>query len=347
MRRLRAEREAPGNTRGPMGVATIGIARHVVGRPIVQMYQPNPSRIVDEYLSYLTVHPTNATFDGSICTTTCSRTEPAVDRVADSRPRRLREAARRHRSARLTDTERLERPALDASIRARLFDLEEVRPWDAIPSTTPTCWRPAWLARRCSTMRRWPSRPARPLEASPGASLPVRRRATASGSSRHLDQGRPRSMRGTPLHRRRSAARVRQPGRHAPARRSRRRLDRGGHGDRRIYRLPRARAAPRNRLVSTGAIASSRSYASTRASSSMPIDCWRLPRVSCSTRRMNSGAWPRASTAGIRSRRGRGRRTIIRRRGSSFPLRSSSSPTSSTSSTSSASSRARMAHRSR
>ena len=35
--------------------------------------------------------------------------------------------------ARLTDTERLERPALDASIRARLFDLEEVRPWERSP----------------------------------------------------------------------------------------------------------------------------------------------------------------------------------------------------------------------
>jgi hypothetical protein len=33
----------------------------------------------------------------------------------------------------LTDTERLERPALDASIRGRLFDLEEVRPCDRNP----------------------------------------------------------------------------------------------------------------------------------------------------------------------------------------------------------------------
>ncbi|HXQ77583.1 MAG TPA: DUF885 domain-containing protein, partial [Gemmatimonadaceae bacterium] len=35
--------------------------------------------------------------------------------------------------SRLTETERLERPALDASIRARLFDLEEVRPWERNP----------------------------------------------------------------------------------------------------------------------------------------------------------------------------------------------------------------------
>ena len=35
--------------------------------------------------------------------------------------------------SRLTETERLERPALDASIRARVFDLEEVRPWERNP----------------------------------------------------------------------------------------------------------------------------------------------------------------------------------------------------------------------
>src|SRR5262249_47188165 len=35
--------------------------------------------------------------------------------------------------ARLTDVERLERPALDASIRARLYELEVVRTWERNP----------------------------------------------------------------------------------------------------------------------------------------------------------------------------------------------------------------------
>ena len=35
--------------------------------------------------------------------------------------------------ARLTDIERLERPALDSNIRSRLFDLEQARPWERNP----------------------------------------------------------------------------------------------------------------------------------------------------------------------------------------------------------------------
>src|SRR3954465_15899722 len=100
------------------------------------MYSAEPlPHFVDEYLSYLyEVHPTNATFDG---------VHLHADLIEDlSRPgidaqvRELGAFARRLAAidpARLTDLERLERPALDANIRARLFELETVRSWERNP----------------------------------------------------------------------------------------------------------------------------------------------------------------------------------------------------------------------
>src|SRR5215210_2005820 len=100
------------------------------------MYSAEPlPHFVDEYLSYLyEVHPTNATFDGVHLHDDLIEdlSRPAID----SQVRELGALARRLAAidpARLTDSERLERPALDANIRARLFELETVRTWERSP----------------------------------------------------------------------------------------------------------------------------------------------------------------------------------------------------------------------
>ncbi|MGH9370147.1 MAG: DUF885 domain-containing protein [Vicinamibacterales bacterium] len=96
--------------------------------------EPLP-HFVDEYLSYLyEVHPTNATFDGVHLHDDLLEdlSRPAVE----GQIRELGALARRLGAidpARLTDTERLERPAIEANIRARLFDLETVRTWERSP----------------------------------------------------------------------------------------------------------------------------------------------------------------------------------------------------------------------
>src|SRR5580765_5927870 len=100
------------------------------------MYSAEPlPHFVDEYLSYLyEVHPTNATFDGVHLHD--DLLEDWSRQSIEAQIRDLGGFARRLAAidpARLTDTERLERPALDASIRGRLFDLEEVRPWERNP----------------------------------------------------------------------------------------------------------------------------------------------------------------------------------------------------------------------
>jgi uncharacterized protein (DUF885 family) len=100
------------------------------------MYSAEPlPHFVDEYLAWLhETHPTNATFDGvhlhDDLLEDLSRT------AIDAQTRDLGGFARRLAAidpARLTDTERLERPALDANIRARLFELESVRTWERNP----------------------------------------------------------------------------------------------------------------------------------------------------------------------------------------------------------------------
>ena len=100
------------------------------------MYSAEPlPHFVDEYLSYLyEVHPTNATFDGVHLHD--DLLEDLSRQAIESQIRDLGGFARRLAAidpTRLTDTERLERPALEASIRGRLFELEEVRTWERSP----------------------------------------------------------------------------------------------------------------------------------------------------------------------------------------------------------------------
>jgi uncharacterized protein (DUF885 family) len=100
------------------------------------MYSAEPlPHFVDEYLSYLyEVHPTNATFDGVHLHD--DLLEDFGRQAIDAQVRDLGGFARRLAAidpARLTPTERLERPALESSIRARLFELEEVRTWERSP----------------------------------------------------------------------------------------------------------------------------------------------------------------------------------------------------------------------
>jgi uncharacterized protein (DUF885 family) len=100
------------------------------------MYSAEPlPHFVDEYLAYLyEVHPTNATFDGVHLHD--DLLEDLSRRAIDAQIRDLGGFARRLAAidpARLTDVERLERPALEASIRARLFELEEIRTWERNP----------------------------------------------------------------------------------------------------------------------------------------------------------------------------------------------------------------------
>ena len=111
-------------------------ARHLANARFYCMYSAEPlPHFVDEYLSYLyEVHPTNATFDGVHLHDDLLEDlgRPAID----AQVRELGAFARRLAAidpARLTDIERLERPALDANIRARLFELEAVRTWERSP----------------------------------------------------------------------------------------------------------------------------------------------------------------------------------------------------------------------
>src|SRR5918992_3369979 len=100
------------------------------------MYSAEPlPHFVDEYLAYLyEVHPTNATFDGVHLHD--DLLEDFGRQAIDTQIRDLGGFARRLAAidpTRLTDLERLERPALEANIRARLFELEEVRTWERNP----------------------------------------------------------------------------------------------------------------------------------------------------------------------------------------------------------------------
>ena len=111
-------------------------ARHLANARFYCMYSAEPlPHFVDEYLGTCTrsIQPTRRS-TVSTCTTICSRisSRPAVD----AQVRELGAFARRLAAidpARLTDVERLERPALDANIRARLFELEAVRTWERSP----------------------------------------------------------------------------------------------------------------------------------------------------------------------------------------------------------------------
>ena len=100
------------------------------------MYSAEPlPHFVDEYLAWLhETYPTNATFDGVHLHD--DLLEDLSRSAVDARVRDLGGFERRLAAidpARLTDIERIERPALDANIRARLFELEAVRTWERNP----------------------------------------------------------------------------------------------------------------------------------------------------------------------------------------------------------------------
>jgi uncharacterized protein (DUF885 family) len=100
------------------------------------MYSAEPlPHFVDEYLAWLhETHPTSATFDGVHLHD--DLLEDLSRAAIDAQIRDLGGFARRLAAidpARLTETERLERPALDANLRSRLFELEAVRTWERNP----------------------------------------------------------------------------------------------------------------------------------------------------------------------------------------------------------------------
>jgi uncharacterized protein (DUF885 family) len=100
------------------------------------MYSAEPlPHFVDEYLAYLyEINPTMATFDGVHVHD--DLLEDFSRQAIDAQSRTLSGFARRLAAidpSRLTDVERLERPALESSISARVFELEEVRTWERSP----------------------------------------------------------------------------------------------------------------------------------------------------------------------------------------------------------------------
>jgi uncharacterized protein (DUF885 family) len=100
------------------------------------MYSAEPlPHFVDEYLAYLhETHPTSATFDGVHVHD--DLLEDLSRRALDGQIRDLGAFARRLTAidpARLTASERLERPGLEATLRSRLFELEQVRTWERSP----------------------------------------------------------------------------------------------------------------------------------------------------------------------------------------------------------------------
>jgi hypothetical protein len=100
------------------------------------MYSAEPlPHFVDEYLAWLhETYPTNATSDGVHLHD--DLLEDLSRSAIDARARDLGGFERRLAAidpARLTDIERIERPALDANIRARLFEIESVRTWERNP----------------------------------------------------------------------------------------------------------------------------------------------------------------------------------------------------------------------
>lgn len=100
------------------------------------MYSSEPfPHFVDDYLRYLHErHPTNATFDGVHAHD--DLLEDFSRSAVDSQVRELGDFGRRLGAidaAGLTEVERLERPVVEANIRARLYELETVRSWERNP----------------------------------------------------------------------------------------------------------------------------------------------------------------------------------------------------------------------
>jgi uncharacterized protein (DUF885 family) len=100
------------------------------------MYSSEPlPHFVDEYLAYLHErHPTNATFDG--VHTYDDLLEDLSRPAIETQVQELGGFSRRLATidpAVLTPLEQIERPALEASIRARIFELEVTRTWERNP----------------------------------------------------------------------------------------------------------------------------------------------------------------------------------------------------------------------
>jgi uncharacterized protein (DUF885 family) len=100
------------------------------------MYSAEPlPHFVDEYLAYLyEINPTTATFDGVHVHD--DLIEDFSRQAVDAEIRTLGGFGRRLAAidpARLTDVERLERPALESSIRARVYELEQIRTFERSP----------------------------------------------------------------------------------------------------------------------------------------------------------------------------------------------------------------------
>jgi uncharacterized protein (DUF885 family) len=100
------------------------------------MYSAEPlPHFVDEYLAYLyEINPTTATFDGVHVHD--DLLEDFSRQAIDAQVSALGGFGRRLAAIdpmRLTEVERLERPALEAGIRARVFELEHVRTWERSP----------------------------------------------------------------------------------------------------------------------------------------------------------------------------------------------------------------------
>ena len=302
-------------------------------RAIVPMYSAEPlPHFVDEYLAYLyEINPTTATFDGVHVHDDLLEdfSRPAID----AQIRTLGGFARRLAAidpARLTDIERLERPALESSIRARLFELEEVRTWERSPQlfadTLATSlagqalfdYAPlAERARRVlSKLRQVPRlmQAARDnIKDPPGIYVKVGLESLR-GTLRFIHDDLPRafadlddlhllgdladaSTEASTLDLRATSSISRTIWRRAARARS-------GSGRERFeqkFKLDEGLTIGADRLLS------------------------RSRRASCTRRRKNSAASPRASTAAIRSPRGRRPRPTIRRRASSSKSPRSSS----------------------
>src|SRR5262245_61899238 len=96
--------------------------------------EPLP-HLVDDYLACLhEVHPTTATFDG--VHTHDDLLEDFSRSAIDTHLRELGGFARRQVAINpdtLTPAERIEKPMLEANVRGRMFELEEVRTWERNP----------------------------------------------------------------------------------------------------------------------------------------------------------------------------------------------------------------------
>ena len=155
------------------------------------MYSAEPlPHFVDEYLAYLyEAHPTSAAFDGVHLHD--DLLEDLGRQAIDAQVRALGGFARRLAAidpARLTDTERLERPALESNIRVAAV---RARAGPDLGAEPPALRRhpghQPGRRRRCSTTRPLAERARRVhLEAAPGAAAHAVGARQHQGPARHL-----------------------------------------------------------------------------------------------------------------------------------------------------------------